>query len=255
MPTGRWSTHDRPMKYAPATVSITMGSSTTPTWTRRAAWWAPPALAVVVLLHRNDPELAMELAGSTSTWVWIHVVLLGALALLASAVRVLLGGVDGVAATVARALLPVALVTYAAFDALVGLGTGVLVERADSLGPDAHVLVEQWWSVPSPISIIATVAQLSWVAVLGATAIARCTRAAPRHLVPVLVALAGSFPLLHVRPIGLLPVVLLAAALWLDDGSDKAEGTRAIPDMWSDAHRPNVAPTSIRVQPAWTQTI
>jgi hypothetical protein len=212
----RSTTHDRPMTNAPTSPSLTTGPSPTSTWTRRAAWFAPPTLAIVVVLHRNDPELAMELSGATSTWVWIHVVLLGALASLAHAVRVLLGGIDGVAAAVARSLLPVALVTYAAFDALVGLGTGVLVERAGSLGPDAQALVEHWWSVPSPIGIIATVAQLSWVAVFGATAIARSTRSAPRYLVPVLVALAGSFPFLHVRPIGLLPVALLTAALWLD---------------------------------------
>jgi hypothetical protein len=208
-----------------------------------------------VLFHRNDPELAMDLAGSATTWIWIHVVLLGALAALAHAVRVLLAGVDGVAAAVARALLPVALVTYAAFDALVGLGTGVLVERADSLGPDAHRLVEHWWAVPSPISIIATVAQLSWVTVLGATAIARSTRGAPQLLVPVLIALAGSFPLLHIRPIGLLPVALLAAALWIDDRSNavrRRSGARAVREVpsgdWSRPTCDDTGPSSANVR-------
>lgn len=175
-----------------------------------------PALAVVVLLHRNDPADPMDLSGSTDTWIWIHVALLGALVLLAHAVSTLLTGVEGIAARVARALLPVALVTYAAFDALVGLGTGVLVEHAEALGPNAEQLVEHWWSVPTPISTIAAAAQLLWVTVLGSTAIARVTRDAPRFLVPTIVALAATFPFLHVRPIGLVPVALLATALWLN---------------------------------------
>jgi hypothetical protein len=160
----------------------------------------------------------MDLSGSTTTWIWIHVALLGALVLLAHAVNTLLTGLEGTAARVARALLPVALVTYAAFDALVGLGTGILVEHAETLGPDADQLVEYWWSVPAPISTIATAAQLLWVTVLGATAIARVTHDAPRFLVPTVAALAATFPFLHVRPIGLVPVALLATALWLDAG-------------------------------------
>lgn len=184
---------------------------------RILVWSTPPVLAVVVLLHRTDPTDAMDLAGHTTTWIWIHVALLGALVLLANAVRHLLVGLPGRAAALARGLLPVALVTYAAFDSLVGLGTGVLVERADRLGPDAAALVEHWWSVPMPISAISAVAQVTWVFVLGATAVARSSTTAPRGLIPVLVALAATFPLLHVRPIGLLPAGLLAAALWLTD--------------------------------------
>lgn len=184
-------------------------------WEWITAWLAPPVLAAVVLLHRNDPADAMDLAGSTTLWIWIHVALLGALVLLAHVVRLLLGGIDGWAATIARTLLPVALVTYAAFDSLVGLGTGVLVERAQDLGPDAEDLVAQWWAVPSPISVISAIAQVAWVTVLGATAVARSNTGAPRFLVPVLVALAATFPVLHVRPIGRVPVALLAAALWL----------------------------------------
>lgn len=187
------------------------------------AWAAVPSLAAVVLLHRTDPVDAMELAGHTSTWIWIHVVLLGALVVLAHAVRHLLAGTSGREATVARALLPIALVTYAAFDSLVGLGTGVLVEHADQLGPDAARLVEHWWSVPMPISAVSAVAQVSWVVVLAATALARGDGRAPRGLVAVLSALALTFPVLHVRPLGLVPVALLAVALWLDGRARTAD--------------------------------
>jgi hypothetical protein len=184
-------------------------------WSRRAAWAAPPAFAIVVLLHRNDPTDPMDLAGSTSTWIWIHVVLLGALVLLAHAVRTLLHGLDGPAAGIARALLPIALVTYAAFDSLVGLGTGVLVEHAESLGPDAERLAQHWWTVPAPISWIAAAAQMLWVTVIAATAFAHSAHGNSRALVAALAGLAVTFPLLHARPVGLVPVALLAAALWL----------------------------------------
>lgn len=221
------TTHSRPP--APDLVSGTRPSS----WSRFLAWSTPPVLAGVVLLHRTDPVDAMELAGDTTTWIWIHVALLGALVLLAHCVRHLLVGIPGRAAAVARGLLPVALVTYAAFDSLVGLGTGVLVERAQGLGPDAALVVEHWWSVPMPISAISAVAQVSWVVVLGATAIARSTSRPPRGLVPVLVALAATFPLLHVRPIGLVPALLLAVALWRSDSQRPvhAAAPRRDPDV------------------------
>lgn len=183
-------------------------------WSRRAAWAAPPAFAIVVLLHRNDPTDVMDLAGSTTTWIWIHVVLLGALVLLTHAVRTLLDGLDGLAADLARALLPMALVTYAAFDSLVGLGTGVLVERAETLGPDAEKLAQHWWTVPAPISWIAAAAQMLWVAVLVGTAFAHAAHGRPRSHVAVLWGLTVTFPLLHVRPLGFVPVAFLAAALW-----------------------------------------
>lgn len=213
-------------------------------------------MAAVVVLHRNDPADAMELAGSTATWIWIHVVLLAGLALLAHAITTLLVGIEGRAATVVRVLLPFALVSYAAFDALVGLGTGVLVERADTLGPDAAELVAHWWSVPTPINIVSGVAQLSWVVVIGATAIARATPTAPRFLVPVLVALAATFPLLHVRPIGLVPVTLLVVALWLDHRptTDRAPSARARRTRRRSGDQSAHA-LSIRLQPTWTETI
>lgn len=169
----------------------------------------------------------MELAGDTTVWVWIHVALLAALVLLAHTVRVLLVGLSGAAATVARTLLPVALVTYAAFDALVGLGTGILVERADTLGPDAAELVAHWWSVPGPIGLISAVAQFSWVVVLAATAVAHSRAGSSGRLVAVLTGLAVSFPLLHVRPVGLVPVALVVAALVLAPGRRPAPSPRS----------------------------
>lgn len=190
-----------------------------PSLARRVVLWATPVvLAAVVLLHRNDPADAMDLAGGTTTWIWIHVALLVALVLMANVVHHLLAGLDGVAATVARVVLPVALITYAAFDSLVGLGTGILVERAETLGPDAATLVEHWWSVPTPVNVISAIAQLSWVIVLGAIAVAHGRVGARRGLVPVLTLLAATFPLLHVRPIGLVPVALVTAALAMTRG-------------------------------------
>ena len=204
---------NNPTQTPATTSSLTAMSG--PAWSRRVSWAAPPAFALVVLLHRNDPTDPMDLAGSTATWIWIHVVLLGALVLLAHAVRTLLDGLDGPAAGIARALLPTALVTYAAFDSLVGLGTGILVEHAETLGPDAERLAQHWWSVPAPISWIAAAAQMLWVTVIAATACAQSAHGNSRTLVATLAGLAVTFPLLHARPVGLVPVALLAAALWL----------------------------------------
>jgi hypothetical protein len=76
--------------------------------------------------------------------------------------------------------------------------------------------------------------------------------------VPVLVGLAGTFPLLHVRPLGLLPAALLAAALWIVDRSNSGDERSDASACDGAAHGDHgwvAAPTSIRVQATWTLTV
>jgi hypothetical protein len=136
----------------------------------------PVAVALVIAGHPPDPSTATDLGAQTDLYVWIHVALLFLLPLLGMVVWILLHGLTGAPATLARVLLPVALVFYAAFDALVGIGSGLLAREAlQTTGADlagAQALAGRWMQIPGPMPIISTVAVMSWTAALLAAAVA-----------------------------------------------------------------------------------
>lgn len=183
---------------------------------RWVALAAPILVSLVVLWHPLDPARAMDLADRSTRWIWIHVGLLAVLPLLAASVWYLLSPIQNRAATVSRVMLAPALVLYSAFDSLVGLGTGVLVQQASTApgqGTGAAELVEHWWSVPTPINLISALAQLSWLAVLGAAAIAHVQAGSGRRLVVALTVATIAFPFLHVPGVGLVSMAGLAVAV------------------------------------------
>lgn len=133
----------------------------------------PVATALVIFQHPPDPATAGDLGAQTDLYIWIHVGLLVMLPLLGIAVWLLLDGLHGRAATIARVLLPVAIVFYAAFDALVGIGAGLLSREAKALGDSgAAALAARWMEIPLPMPIISTVAVVSWTGTLLAAAVA-----------------------------------------------------------------------------------
>lgn len=183
---------------------------------RWVALAAPLLVSLVVLWHPLDPTSALDLADRSTRWIWIHVGLLAVLPLLAAAVWYLLSPIQNRAATVSRIMLAPALVLYSSFDSLVGLGTGVLVREASAMtgqGADATELVEHWWSVPSPIGLISALAQVSWLVVLGAAAIAHAQAGSARRLVVALTVATVAFPFLHVPGVGLVSMAGLALAV------------------------------------------
>lgn len=185
-------------------------------WRRAAVITGPALTGAAVVLHPPDPTAAMDLAGRTGLWIGIHLALVLALPALAASVWLLLEPVHNRAATIARIALGPAIALYAAFDSLVGLGTGVLVSETtqldDTLAPGAVALTEAWWTVPTPIAVISGLAQLSWAIVLAATAFALIQHGITTTTAAALVAAAALFPLLHVQPFGVLSMLLLAAA-------------------------------------------
>lgn len=136
----------------------------------------PVATTLVIFRHPPDPATATDLGHHTGLYVWIHVGLLFMLPLLGILIWTLLRGIENRAATVARALLPVALVFYAAFDSLVGIVAGLLAHEAMHISGMASVgaaaLAERWMEIPMPLPVISTIGVVSWTAVLLATAVA-----------------------------------------------------------------------------------
>ncbi|MFA9429945.1 hypothetical protein [Egicoccus sp. AB-alg2] len=136
----------------------------------------PLVTAALLAWHPRDPELAVALADIPVRWAAIHLWLLLAMPLLALLLRDVLRGIDGRAAAAARTLAVPAAALYAAFDALVGLATGLLARQAAALPPaqraGAQALVQWWWEVPAVVGWLSAAAVASWAIAVAAAAIA-----------------------------------------------------------------------------------
>jgi hypothetical protein len=93
---------------------------------------APLLWAVPALLHpMGDPYAGI--ADEVDRWLFVHISQLLLLPFVGALVWMLLGGLESVAARVARAALVAWLVFFSAFDAIAGIATGVLTRHANSL--------------------------------------------------------------------------------------------------------------------------
>lgn len=180
--------------------------------------FVPGVTAVLLGLHPPETGSAFDLRGSTDRWLIVHVGLLVMIPLVAMVLWMLLGGIDGRAATVSRVMLVPFVAFYAAFESMVGIGTGVLINETDALPavarPGAEALTERWWEVPMPVPLIATAAILSWVVAVGSAAVAHARARSPLLVVIGLAAATVFFALGHPGITGVLGMVglLIAAA-------------------------------------------
>lgn len=107
---------------------------------RRVIVLGTPAVAILTtILHPNfDPSKGVysALAPVVDLWVALHILQLAIFALLGLVVYLLLDGARGLAADVSRVALAVFVVLYPSFDAVEGIGTGLLIQYANSVPPD-----------------------------------------------------------------------------------------------------------------------
>ena len=114
----------------------------TPAWTAFLIV-VPLAWAVVLLFHGNAPrdDVYSGLRDEVARWQVVHVFTLVFIGLMAAAVYVLVRDLRGTAARVSRlALLPFVLF-YAAWEVVIGLATGVLVQHANDSPADERPAV------------------------------------------------------------------------------------------------------------------
>jgi hypothetical protein len=197
---------------------------------RPATGFAAVALVTAGLLawHPTDPVDATELTGVLGRWFAIHLGILVAMPVLAMGVIHLLRGVDTASATIARALIIPAAAFYAAFDALLGIGTGVLVQESGRLSPElrdgAVAVTQSWWEVPSMISWVSTLAIVSWTVSTASAGIAAHRQGLGPLVAWPLIASSVFFALGHPGATGAIAMVALATAMV---ASERARGSSA----------------------------
>jgi hypothetical protein len=169
---------------------------------------AGPLLWAVLAPFHPDPvgsSVYVSLEPDVERWLFVHVSQLVLAPFIAFTVWALLRGIDSVAANVSRASLAVWLVFFSAYDALAGIGTGVLVKEGKSLSGEQRAsfasAADFFWDsrLSGHVSWLGIVATVAWplVAIAAAVALRRAglgwaTVAATA--VSGLIALHGGFP-------------------------------------------------------------
>jgi hypothetical protein len=178
----------------------------------------PLAWALVLLLHPTGegedfyPIIADEVGG----WMGVHVGTLVFVPLMAAVVLLLLRGLAERSATIGRVAVGVFAVIYLVWEVLIGLGSGVLVDQVDNLGPADEavgtVLVEGYTD-SDLIGVLETIGVGAWLVALAATGLALVRERGASLLVPLLLVLSAVPTAWHVTPFGQVGLALFVAAV------------------------------------------
>lgn len=152
-------------------------------WRRLVLIGAPLlALAATIIHPRWDSSTSVynALAPQIELWTDLHVAQLFIFGLLALALYYWLAGLSGRAARVGRVALACFVVFYPAFDALVGIGTGMMVQSAQQLDPSqlptAQKLIDIFWNnvnSPTLVGAVAFIGSMGWAGAVLAIVVAR----------------------------------------------------------------------------------
>ena len=191
----------------------------------------PLVWVVVALVHPQGEGDAFDvLHDKVGLWLGVHfaqpVLSLG----LAAILWTLLIGRTGTAATVARVALPVWLVSFAMFDSVTGLGSGLAVHHAKHLSGSeqqgaastAQYLVENKLTADfSPVWLIQSGAY--WTAIIATALVLRSAGASRGVFVAMLIGGLLSF---HAGVVAAVGLVALAVAFFLADREGLFPGGR-----------------------------
>jgi hypothetical protein len=191
----------------------------------------PLVLGLLELGHPGvmpGTPIAATLAPIVTWWTALHVAQVPLFALLGLAVLMLVRGLDGRAARISRGALAVFVVVYPAFDAAVGVGSGVMLRALAPPTADRLALIEPalqalFWG---PVTgLMAVVGSGAWVVALIAAAWAWRGAGAPWPVVALLAASGLLLGFSHIRPFGPLACgALLVAAGWIESAGARRRG-------------------------------
>ncbi len=180
----------------------------------------PLLWGALLLFHPTGDEYYPTVKDHVTRWQVVHIGTMMFVPLMAGVVFVLLRDVPGVLAKVSRlALVPFALF-YTAWEVLVGIGTGLLVDDVNALpaaerATGAHLIDEY---VDSQLNaVFSAIGSAAWVVAIAAGSIALYRQARGRRSALTVLLLLLSAPLIaiHVTPFGPVGLALFIAAVLL----------------------------------------
>ena len=181
----------------------------------------PVAFAVLTLFHPSAHP--GHLGDSVTRWIAVHLAQLVLSVLLAYCIWFLVDGIRSTSAVVARAVLPVFLVFFSAFDAVAGLATGWLSaaghrSEADDAWTESAIsrLFDDNW-LTGNLSVAGSTGGVAWLVVALAAAVALRGAGADRLTVGLMA--CSSLFVVHPPPFGTLGMIALSAAAYRWDRS------------------------------------
>jgi hypothetical protein len=182
----------------------------------------PAGWALLLLFHPTGEgdEFYPIVRDQLTPWLVVHVGTLMFVPLLAGVVYLLLRGVEGGAALLSRVALGVFAVVYTAWEVLIGLGTGILVDQVKGLAAAERAtgaaLVEDFTD-SSLIRAFELIGAFAWLIAVIAAGVALFRRAHARSSVAVVVLLVlSATPIVwHVPPFGPVGLALFIIAMLL----------------------------------------
>jgi hypothetical protein len=195
----------------------------------------PVAWGILLLFHPvGGDDFYSAIDGSVTAWLTVHIGMGIFIPLFAGVVYLLLRGVQGTAATVSRIGLAVFAVLYAAWELVLGVGTGILTEEVNALPESQRAvgadLVDSYGdnAVIGVLSVVGSVGL--GVAMIGA---AVALRGAYRLGWAPLVLMLLAIPLIavHEPPFGPIGLALFIAAVLLFVREQATGPARSAPSL------------------------
>jgi len=184
----------------------------------------PLAWAVLLLFHPTGGGEAVTYADvqdQVTAWLVVHIGMMVFIPLMAVAVYLLLRDIEGSAARISRIALVPFVVVYGAYEVLLGIGAGILVQDVNGLAGSEKAagaaLVNEFTDnvLIRGFSVLSSIGALAFIAAMIAAGVALRREAAAPLAVPVLLGLSGFLITAHPPPFGPTGLVLFIAAVLL----------------------------------------
>jgi len=184
----------------------------------------PLAWAVLLLFHPTGGGEAVTYADvqdQVTAWLVVHIGMMVFIPLMAVAVYLLLRDIEGSAARISRIALVPFVVVYGAYEVLLGIGAGILVQDVNGLAGSEKAagaaLVNEFTDnvLIRGFSVLSSIGALAFITAMIAAGVALRREAAAPLAVPVLLGLSGFLITAHPPPFGPTGLVLFIAAVLL----------------------------------------
>ena len=197
----------------------------------------PLAWAALLLLHPGGEadEVYASLQDEVANGFSVHVGMLIFIPLMAGVIYLLLRGVEGTAAQVARWALVPFVVFYSAWEVLQGIANSILVDKVNGLSGTEQAtgieLVQDFAESPlaRDLGVFALIGTWAFIAAMIAAGIALRRHAGAPASVLVLLVLAGFLITAHPPPFGPTGLVLFVVAVLLFWRSQSAAVREPVP--------------------------
>jgi hypothetical protein len=203
----------------------------------------PLAWIVLLLFHPagEGKEIYVDLQDQVTRMLTVHIGMLLFIPLMAVVVYVLLRGVEGTAAVVSRIALAPYVIFYGAWEALYGIGLGILADAVNGLpaserATGAAVIQDYAENVLiRGFGVLVSLGSIAFIIATIAAGLALRRHAGAPLAVPVLLGLSGFLITAHPPPYGPTGLALFIAAVLLFARSQAKTRAPAVAEQPSSA--------------------